>query len=112
MVETLLMLFNVVVALVLVIVILLQRSDGGLGGAFGGGSSAVAGGNSAQRGIQKTTSILATLFMVSALALVYLSTGQGKSTSVLEEQTPKAQQSAPAVPVVPAPVEGSGTQSE
>lgn len=65
---------HVVICLFLMLVILLQQSKGGgLGGSLGAGASQVFGGRSSTNFMTRLTGTLATLFMLTSIALAYLS---------------------------------------
>jgi preprotein translocase subunit SecG len=75
-VYTLLIVIHVFICLGLILVILMQSSKGeGLAGAFGGTSltGAVFGGRGAATFLSKATSIMAVAFMLSCLALAFIS---------------------------------------
>ena len=84
--ETILLAINIILAIVLVIVILLQRSEGGalgLGVSQDNFTSTRAVGDF----LTKFTSIVATLFIITSLALVAISRDELRETqSVLEKQ--------------------------
>jgi len=75
----LLVVLHVLFCLFLILAILLQPGKGGgMGAAFGGGgSSTVFGPRGAGSFIGKMTGVVATMFMLSSLALAYLSSSQG-----------------------------------
>lgn len=97
---------HVVVCILLIIVVLLQASKGGgLSGAFGGlGTTAttILGGRGTATFLSKATSVLAALFMLLCLAIVF-STGLNKPTSAVQEELKKSPAnqagSLPSVPV-------------
>jgi preprotein translocase subunit SecG len=96
----------VLICLVLLLVVLLQQGRGGdIASAFGGSSSqAVFGARSGATLLTKATSVLAALFMLSALALAILR--ERGPSSVVGGVTLPASQSAPARPApaqTPAP---------
>jgi preprotein translocase subunit SecG len=94
--------FYVLICLVLLLVVLLQQGRGGdIASAFGGSSSqAVFGARSGATLLTKATSVLAALFMLSALGLAIMRE-RGPSSVVGGVRLP-ASQSAPARPA-PAP---------
>ena len=84
-------------------IILLQRSDGdGLGGLGGGGNNVFSGRGKANF-LTRTTAILATIFMLSSLALSMFAPHEKKS--VLDAMPAESATEAPAaqVPTVPKP---------
>ena len=63
---------HIVLSIVLMIVVLLQhRKQGGFSGIFGGGTQAESGQWQRFTGLTKLTVILATLFMLTSLALAF-----------------------------------------
>jgi preprotein translocase subunit SecG len=99
---TILLVLHLFVTLALIGVVLLQRSEGG---GLGIGSSQGMGSFMSGRGtanlLTRTTGILATLFMVLALALALLGRGQSQRNSILD-LPPGPATTAPAQPVLPA----------
>jgi preprotein translocase subunit SecG len=95
---------HLLVTLGLILIVLLQSGKGAdIGAAFGGGSSqTVFGGRGAATFLSKLTSALAILFMLTSLTLTILASQRGTST-VVGEDRPKPEQSAPAAPTAPAP---------
>jgi len=95
----------VLICVALIVSILLQSSKGGgLAGAFGGGGEmgAVFGGRGAATFLSRTTTILATSFMVFSLVLSLMgkSSTEG-STLVGQEQERRAETAASNLPVAP-----------
>jgi len=81
---TLLIILFVIVSILLILFVLLQDDQGeGLGGLFGGSSGSPFGG-ATNNGLVKLTSILGTIFMVSAL-LVALVVKTPNSSNVISE---------------------------
>jgi preprotein translocase subunit SecG len=103
---TFLLVVHTIIAIGLVGVILLQRSEGGglgIGGGTGGGLMTARG---AANLLTRSTTILASLFIISSIVLAVLAAGTNKvkkvDTSLVAPVTAPA---APA-PVVPAPASG------
>lgn len=95
---TFLLVIHTLIALALVAVILLQRSEGGglgIGGGTGGGLMSARG---AANLLTRSTTVLATLFIVSSIVLAVLAAGTNKVKPV---DTSLAKAAAPAVPVAP-----------
>ena len=69
----LLFVIHVAIAMALVGVILLQKSEGGALGMGGGGMSGFMTGRSTANLLTRTTAILALLFMLTSLSLVWFS---------------------------------------
>ena len=104
---TVLLVIHLFVAIFLVAVILLQRSEGGALDGLGGGSGA--GNFLTARGtgnlLTRTTAILATIFIVTSIALsLYYkgksTTGKSIAESIAAQQT-AAEQTIPDVPEAP-----------
>lgn len=102
--ETVITVLHVLVCLFLIIVVLLQPGKGGdVAAAFGGGSSqSVFGSRGATTFLQKLTSAVAALFMVTTVTLAYFASegtrgGSVIDTDALEEAQQKGDQ--PAIPV-------------
>src|SRR5215472_16394474 len=94
----LLLVVHILVAIALVGVILLQKSEGGALGMGGGGMSGFMTGRSTANLLTRTTAILAVVFMVTSLSLVWFSNREHAPRSILGPSTPAA----PAAPVAPA----------
>ncbi len=108
--------FHLLVAILLIIVVLMQQRGGGMSSVFGGGGGveSIFGGGGAAPFMIRLTAILATLFMITSLALVLLSVRQPRATGVLEQTKPvptapqTAPQQAPATPLRGAVPESGG----
>src|SRR6516164_2095783 len=98
----LLLVIHILIAISLVGVILLQKSEGGALGMGGGGLSGFMTGRSTANLLTRTTAILAVLFMVTSLSLVWFSNRDRAPRSIIEEGAPPAP-AAPVAPVAPAP---------
>ena len=98
----LLLAVHVLIAIALVGVILLQKSEGGALGMGGGGMSGFMTGRSTANLLTRTTAILAVLFMVTSLSLVWFSNRDRAPRSILE-QGASPTPAAPVVPVAPPP---------
>lgn len=125
--ETVITVLHVLVCLFLIIVVLLQPGKGGdVAAAFGGGSSqSVFGSRGATTFLQKLTSAVAALFMVTTVTLAYFASegtrgGSVIDTDALEQAQDKGDQ--PAAPLatpeapagavgVPAPAEGAPAEA-
>jgi preprotein translocase subunit SecG len=93
----LLLIVHVLIAIALIGVILLQKSEGGALGMGGGGMSGFMTGRSTANLLTRTTAILAVLFMVTSLSLVWFSNRDRAPRSIIEQGAPPA----PAAPVSP-----------
>jgi len=100
---TVLLVLHLFVTLALIAVVLLQRSEGG---GLGIGSSQGMGSFMTGRGtanlLTRTTGVLATLFMVLALAMALLGRGQAQRGSILDLPPGPSAPAAPATPGAPA----------
>ena len=84
---------------ILILVVLLQAGKGAnMGAVFGGSSQTVFGSSGPGSFLGKMTTVVATVFMLTSLALSYAATH--KASSVMEKAAPQAQQQ-----TVPAPAE-------
>ena len=95
----LLLVVHILIAIALVGVILLQKSEGGALGMGGGGMSGFMTGRSTANLLTRTTAILAVLFMVTSLSLVWFSNRGRAPRSIIEQEAPPT----PAAPVAPSP---------
>ncbi len=68
-------------AIVISILVLLQNKSGDMGSAFGGGSNTLFGARGSADFLSRATSITATVFFLSALALAYIYANKGKQAS-------------------------------
>jgi preprotein translocase subunit SecG len=89
----LLLVVHVLIAITLIGVILLQKSEGGALGMGGGGMSGFMTGRSTANLLTRTTAILALLFMLTSLSLVWFSNRQHAPRSIIE--------GTPAAPIAP-----------
>jgi len=110
MIETLLVVLHVLLAVGLIGLVLMQHGKGAdAGAAFGSGASAtVFGARGATSFLSRATSILATLFFLTSLALAYFAMRVAERPGILSQApasatVPKAapQPAAPELPVVP-----------
>jgi preprotein translocase subunit SecG len=95
-----LIIIHVIVCIALIMIVLLQTGKGAdMGAAFGGGSSQTLFGSSgASTFLSKATTVAAIVFMLTSLALAYMS-GHHAGSSVM--QSPKAPIEQPASQAVP-----------
>jgi preprotein translocase subunit SecG len=98
----LLLVVHILVAISLVGVILLQKSEGGALGMGGGGMSGFMTGRSTANLLTRTTAILALLFMLTSLSLVWFNNRDRAPRSIIEQSTPPAP-AAPVAPAIPTP---------
>ena len=68
-------------AIVISILVLLQNKSGDMGSAFGGGSNTLFGARGSADFLSRATSITATVFFLSALALAYIYANQGRQST-------------------------------
>jgi len=98
---TFLLVVHTLIAIGLVSVILLQRSEGGglgIGGGTGGGMMSARG---AANLLTRSTTVLATLFIVSSIVLAVLAAGTNKPKTI--DTSLAAQSTTPAAPAPAAP---------
>lgn len=112
---TFLVVLFVLLSFLMIIVILLQAGKGqGLAGSIGGGmggGSAIFGGRGAGDFLSKTTTYIATGYMVLALAigLIYKSEAEETQKSLIQKRM-EEQQAEPASPLPLAPIEDGSLQ--
>ena len=101
---------HLLVCLGLVAVVLVQSGKGGglAGGAFGGTAQTVFGGRGATDFITRATMVLGGAFFVTSLALALLSSGAGRSRSLIQEQARQVTPVAPAPTTQQTPASGAG----
>lgn len=68
-------------AIAIAILVLLQNKSGDMGSAFGGGSNTLFGARGSADFLSRATSISATVFFASALALAYIYANQGRQAT-------------------------------
>ena len=95
--ENIILIFNVVLAILLIAVILLQKSEGGALG-IGASQENLVSSRSAGSFLTKTTTILATLFIITSISLTVISREEVSNTSVLEKIEEKEDSSEPQIP--------------
>jgi len=95
--SVLLIFIHVIVCIALIMIVLLQTGKGGdMGAAFGGGSSqSLFGSTGASTFLSKATTVAAVVFMITSLALAYMSSNQTGKSIMTNTQAPA---SAPATP--------------
>ena len=94
----LLLVVHVLVAISLIGVILLQKSEGGALGMGGGGMT----GRSTANLLTRTTAVLALVFMLTSLSLVWFSNRDRAPRSIIDQGAAPGP-SAPTAPVAPPP---------
>ena len=96
--ENIILILNVVLAILLVGVILLQKSEGGALG-LGASQESYVSSRSAGSFLTKTTTIIATLFIITSISLTIISREEISSSSVLEKiEEKKEDSSEPQIP--------------
>ena len=96
--ENIILILNVVLAILLVGVILLQKSEGGALG-LGASQESYVSSRSAGSFLTKTTTIIATLFIITSISLTIISREEVSSSSVLEKiEEKKEDSSEPQIP--------------
>lgn len=86
--ELVLLIIHLFLATALVGVILLQRSEGGALGMGGGGAGSFMTARGAANLLTRTTAILATLFIVTSLALAIVASNKRAPRSIVDQPTP------------------------
>ena len=95
--ENIILILNVFLAILLVLVILLQKSEGGALG-LGASQESFISSRSAGSFLTKTTTIIATLFIITSISLTIMSKEEFSSSSVLEIIEEKEDSSEPKIP--------------
>jgi preprotein translocase subunit SecG len=102
----LLFIVHVLIAIALVGVVMLQKSEGGALGMGGGGMSGFMTGRSTANLLTRTTAILAALFFLTSIALVWLNNRPQAPRSFIDQGAPPAgsplTSGAPTIPATPA----------
>jgi len=90
----LLVIIHVIVCFALIMIVLLQTGKGAdMGAAFGGGASqTLFGSTGASTFLSKATTVAAVVFMLTALALAYISTHKTGSSIMMDSNAPIEQQ--------------------
>lgn len=89
---TIVLAFHIVVCILLIIAVLMQSGKGSsLGAAFGGGSGDVFGPGAPVNIMNKITTVIAVLFMITSLTLAVMST-QKTTDSVINSVVPQTQE--------------------
>jgi len=98
---------HIVVCVVLVLVVLLQAGKGAsMGAAFGGSSQTVFGSSGPGTFLSKMTTVVAAIFMLTALSLSYFSVH--KQPTLMDKAEPQTQQQS--VPQAAGQTTGAGEQ--
>jgi len=114
---TVLLVFHLIIVISLVAVILLQRSEGGALGSLGGGNGlSLISGRSAGNFLTKATAVLATLFMLSCIALTIINKNAAKEENVSAVDSVSSENVLPAAikeaeKQTPAPVPAAGKET-
>ena len=95
--ETLLISANIVLAVLLIIVVLLQKSEGGALG-LGASQDSFVSSRTASTFLTKATTVIATLFILTSIALTILSKKELSPTSVIDKIEEKEDDSLPKIP--------------
>ena len=96
--ENIILTLNIILAFILVVIILLQKSEGGALG-LGVSQDSFISSRSAGSFLTKTTSIIATLFIITSISLTIISREEVSSSSVLEKiEEKKEDSSEPQIP--------------
>ena len=98
--ENILIGFNIALAIILVIVILLQRSEGGALG-VGVSQDSFTSSRSVGNFLTKFTTIVATLFIITSIALVAISRDEIRETQSVLEKEQEENSNLPQIPDSP-----------
>jgi len=98
--ENILIGFNIALAIILVIVILLQRSEGGALG-LGVSQDSFTSSRSVGNFLTKFTTIVATLFIITSIALVAISRDEIRETQSVLEKEQEENSNLPQIPDSP-----------
>ena len=95
--ENLILVLNIILAIILVIIILLQKSEGGALG-IGASQESFITSRTAGNFLTKVTAIIATLFIITSIALTIIGQKEISTSSVLEKVEEKQDPSEPQIP--------------
>ena len=95
--ENFILVLNIILAIILVIIILLQKSEGGALG-IGASQESFISSRSAGNLLTKATAIIATLFILTSIALTIIAKKEIPTSSVLEKVEEKQDTSEPQIP--------------
>jgi preprotein translocase subunit SecG len=97
--SAILIIVHIIVCVALIMIVLLQTGKGAdMGAAFGGGASqTLFGSTGASTFLSKATTVAAIVFMLTSLALAYLSSHR-TADSIMKGTRPPVEQPAPATP--------------
>ena len=95
--ENILLVSNVILAVMLVLLVLLQKSEGGALG-IGASQESFISSRSAGNILTKATAIIATLFIITSIALTIIAQKGISTSSVLEKIEEKQDPSEPQIP--------------
>ena len=95
--ENFILVLNITLAIILVVVILLQKSEGGALG-IGASQESFISSRSAGNLLTKATAIIATLFILTSIALTIMAKKEIPTSSVLEKVEEKQDTSEPEIP--------------
>jgi preprotein translocase subunit SecG len=96
---------HILISVILIFVVLLQSGKGAsMGAAFGGSSNALFGATGSNTFMTKLTTFIAVLFIITCLALAYMSSHMATSSLMSDVQS-----EAPVMPVAPAGMPDAAT---
>jgi preprotein translocase subunit SecG len=109
----LLVIIHVIVCIALILIVLLQTGKGAeMGAAFGGASQTVFGGAGPAPFLTKITTGAAIIFMITSLALAYVSSKPSVSSLMKGVKPMKAAPVAPAQPAAGLPMGGAANKAQ
>ena len=82
--ETVLIVIHLMVVIAMIVVVLLQRSEGGALGIGGGGGGGFMTARGSANVLTRATAILATVFLITSVALAIIARSQGEPSSILD----------------------------
>jgi len=97
-----LLIINLIVVIIMIGTILLQRSEGGALGIGGGGGGLVSG-RGVGNALTKATAILAAIFMVTSMALTWMTRQNVAPISILDSTPISGEEGAPMTDDMPIP---------
>ena len=95
--ENFVLILNIILAILLIVVILLQKSEGGALG-LGVSQDSFISSRSASNFLTKSTTIIATLFIITSISLTIMSKEKFSSSSVLETIEEEEDSAEPQIP--------------
>jgi len=120
--STVITVFHLIACIALILIVLFQTGKGAsLGAAFGGSTQTVFGASGSAGFLEKITTAVAVIFMVTSLSLTYISARRGgesvmqapvavESAQPIQQQNAAPTEELPATPAMPSPSEDKGAE--